>query len=108
MDLREVRMGKVWEWVRNGLALAGILALGMWLGSARTVTAAGYQPVRGVPQFQLTGVDPSSALLVYEPESHAVYVYRAVTVGSNVLSCSYKFQLDRPGAPIQRRSCDLP
>lgn len=97
-------MGKVVAWTRNSVALVGILALGLWLGSGRTVRAASYAP-GGELQFQLTGVNEHSSLLLYDPGSKTVYVYQGATTGNSELYCSFKFQLDRPGGAIQRVNC---
>jgi hypothetical protein len=91
-------------WVRNGLALLGVLALGFWLGPARTVKAAnnGYG---GDMQFQLAGVNDRSSLLLYDPGSKTVYVYQGATTGNSNLQCSFMFQLERPGSAIRRVNC---
>ena len=97
-------MGKAAQWTRNLLALIGVLALGFWLGSGRTVKAAtnGYG---GDLQFQLAGVNEHSSLLVYQPGSKTLYVYQGATTGNSNLPCSFMFQLDRPGNTIQRINC---
>ena len=91
-------------WMRNGLALLGVLALGFWLGSGRLVKAASYSYGSDV-QFQLTGVNEHSSLLLYDPESKTVYVYQGATTGNSDLPCSFMFQLDRPGRPVRRVNC---
>ena len=101
-------MKAVWEWTRNGLALTGVLALGFWLGSGRTVNASSGESSMGDVQFQLTSVGPSSSLLVYQPRTNTVYVYQGATTGNSALQCSYMFQLQRPGDVIRRVSCDVP
>jgi len=98
-------MGKVWEWTKNGLALAGVLALGFWLGSGRTVNASSYQSAGGDVEFQLTGISPTSSLLVYQPGTKTVYVYQAATTGNAALQCSFMFQLEKPGNVIRRIPC---
>jgi len=98
-------MGKVWEWTKNGLALAGVLALGFWLGSGRTVNASSYQSGGGDVEFQLTGISPTSSLLVYQPGTKTVYVYQAATTGNAALQCSFMFQLEKPGNVIRRIPC---
>jgi hypothetical protein len=93
-------------WMRNTLALASVLALGFWLGAGRTVRASGYNG--GDVEFQLTGVDETSSLLVYQPGTRTVYVYRGATTGNAALQCSFMFQLDRPGDVIRRVPCGVP
>ncbi len=98
-------MEKVWKWARNGLALIGLLALGFWLGAGRMVKASSYESGGMGVQFQLAGVNPTSALLVYQPESKTVYVYQGATIGNSALQCSFMFQLERPGDVIRRVPC---
>ncbi len=98
-------MGKVWEWTRDGLAVCGVLALGFWLSSGRTVNASSYQSGGGDVEFQLTGISPTSSLLVYQPGTKTVYVYQGATTGNALLQCSFMFQLDKPGKVIRRIPC---
>jgi hypothetical protein len=98
-------MEKVWEWTRNGLAILGVLALGFWLGSGRTVNASTYQSSTGDVEFQLTGINPTSSLLVYQPGTKTVYVYQGATTGNDALQCSFMFQLNKPGQVIRRIPC---
>jgi hypothetical protein len=100
-------MEKTLMWVRNGLALLGVLALGFWLGAGRTVKASGYDPGGGDVQFQLTGLNETGSLLVYQPSTKAVYVYRGAMVGNSSLQCNFKFQMDRPGGVIYRVPCPV-
>jgi hypothetical protein len=95
------------QWIRNSLALTGVLALGFWFGASHTVKASSYESGDGV-HFQLTGINPDSSLLVYEPGTKTVYVYQAATTGNSALQCSYKFQLTRPGEVIRRVPCAVP
>ena len=99
-------MVKLWEWTRNGLALLGVLAIGLWLGSSRTVKASSSDAGTGV-QFQLTGVSEASSLLVYQPETRTVYVYQGATLGNSNVQCTYKFQMTRPGEVIHRIPCPV-
>jgi hypothetical protein len=98
-------MEKAWGWAKNGLALGGVLALGFWLGSGRAVKASSYSS--GDVEFQLTGISPTSSLLVYQPGTKTVYVYQGATTGNASLQCSFMFQLDRPGNVIRRIPCDV-
>jgi len=99
-------MQQLSEWARNGLALVGVLALGVWLGSGTKVSASSNGAGNSV--FQLTGVSPESSLLVYQPENKTIYVYQAATTGNSAVQCSFKFQLDRPGEVIRRVPCAVP
>lgn len=87
-------------------ALMSVLALGFWLGAGRTVKASSYDSGSDV-QFQLTGIDQTSSLLVYQPGSKTVYVYQGATTGNASLQCSFMFQLDRPGSVIRRVPCQV-
>jgi hypothetical protein len=98
-------MAKVAEWARNLLAIAGVLMLGYWLGSSSHVQAASYSG--SDVEFQLTGVNETSSLLVYQPGTKTVYVYRGATVGGSTLQCSFKYQLGAPGGAIQRMNCPI-
>lgn len=100
-------MGNVAVRMRSGLALLGVLALGFWLGAARTAKASSNYDDVGV-QFQFTDVSPVSSLLVYQPATRTVYVYQGATAGSSALQCSFMFQLTRPGEVIHRNSCGVP
>jgi hypothetical protein len=95
-------MDKVLAWLRNGLAVVGLVALGFWLGSGRGVSA---QAGSGV-QFQLTGVEPGSSLLVYDPGSRNVYVYKGVAMGHSTNDCTYMFQISNLGGEIHRVPCE--
>jgi hypothetical protein len=94
-------------WSRNALAILGVLALGYWFGNTRAVSASSTGSNGFGVQFQLTGINESSSLLVYQPETKTVYVYRGATTGNSALQCSYKYQMDRPGGVIQRTPCDV-
>jgi hypothetical protein len=87
------------------LALVGVLAVGFWLGAGRTVKASSYQSGGGDVEFQLTGINPTSSLLVYQPGTKTVYVYQGATTGNSALQCSFMFQLDKPGNVIRRIPC---
>lgn len=90
------------EWLRNLLAIVGLVAVGFWLGSNNSVKAA-----TSDVEFQLTGVNETSSLLVYQPSNKTVYVYRGATVGGSTVQCSFKYQLSAPGEPIQRVNCPI-
>jgi hypothetical protein len=105
---KEFVMERMATWARNGLALAAVLALGFWLSAGHTVNASSYDTAGNGVQFQLTGVDESSSLLVYQPATKTVYVYRGATTGNSALQCSYMFQLTRPGEVIRRVPCAVP
>jgi hypothetical protein len=96
------KLAKGTEWLRNVPAFVGVVALGYWLGSERAVKAAPSDIA-----FQLVDVKETSSLLVYQPASRSVYVYRGATVGSSALQCSYKYVLDAPGGVIERVPCPV-
>jgi len=96
------------NWTGKGLALVGILALGVWLGAIRSVKASSDESNGQGVQFQLAGISESSALLVYQPETKTVYVYQGATLGNSALQCSYMFRMERPGGVIRRVPCAVP
>jgi hypothetical protein len=98
-------MENVSLWVRNGSLLLCVLAMGYWLGTNGTVKASSSSSNAGDVEFQLTGVNETSSLLVYQPGTKTVYVYRGATTGNSNLQCSFKFQLGTPGGAIQRVPC---
>ena len=100
-------MERVWGWVRNSLALGGVLALGFWLGSGRAVKASSYDSSGMGVQFQLAGINEASSLLVYEPQTRTVYLYQGATLGNANVQCTYKFQMTRPGEVIRRVPCPV-
>ncbi len=107
MTNRVTMIDRAIDWLRNGLAVVGLVTIGYCALSYRqtgsaTVKAAGYG---GDVEFQLTGVNETSSLLVYQPSAKAVYVYRGATVGNGTLQCSYKYVLSSPGEAIQRVNC---
>lgn len=98
-------MGKAAGWVRNFLAILGLLAIGYWLGSSKPVAAASSSD--GDVAFQLSGVNETSSLLVYQAGTKTVYVYRGATVGSSTVQCSFKYTVGAPGAAIHRENCPI-
>jgi hypothetical protein len=95
-------MERAKEWLRNGLALVGVFALGFWMGGARPVHASGDDV-----EFQLQGVSDTSSLLIYHPVTKTVYVYRGAMVGNSALQCNFKFIMDKPGGPVRRENCSV-
>jgi hypothetical protein len=91
--------------LRNALAFGGAVAVGVWLGNGNHVKAA--TSSGGDVVFQLTGANEASSLLVYQPETKSVYVYRGATQGNSTVQCSYKFVLGSPGGAIQRVNCPV-
>lgn len=55
--------------------------------------------------FQLSGIANATALTVYSPSEHTLYVYPAVTQGDSHVSCSFMLHIGRPGEPVDRRNC---
>jgi len=104
-------MTGVVRWLRNGLAAVCALTLSYWLGANRplkpTVYAASSSASQDEPQFQLTSVNQTSSLLVYQPDTKTIYVYQGATTGNSSVQCSYKFQLGKPGGAIQRVPCPV-
>jgi hypothetical protein len=93
-------MERAKELMRSLLALAGVFALGYWLAGARAVHASSDDV-----QFELQGVNESSSLLVYQPSTRTVYVYRGAMVGNSALQCNFMFQMTKPGGVVHRENC---
>jgi hypothetical protein len=55
--------------------------------------------------FQLSGIGPTSALTVYNPVEHVLYVYQGVTQGESHVNCSFSLRISRPGAAVERKNC---
>ena len=100
--VQEVKMEQMQKLVRDLLAVAGVFALGYWVASGRTVQASSDDV-----QFALQGVNESSSLLVYQPATKTVYVYRAAMVGNSTLQCSFKFEMTKPGEIVRRENCPV-
>jgi hypothetical protein len=92
--------------LRNGLAVVGLVSIGFWAGNGGIVKAASSASGSDV-EFQLTGVNETSSLLVYQPSTKTVYVYRGATVGGSTLQCSFKYLMGAPGDAIQRVNCPV-
>jgi hypothetical protein len=103
----EDRMNQLTRWLKDGLPLLTILALAYWLGVTRPSRSTVYAANQLDPQFQLTTVNQTSSLLVYQPDTKTIYVYQGATTGNSAVQCSFKFQLDRPGGVIQRVPCPV-
>ena len=95
-------MDKARLWMRDLLAVVGMLALGSWLAGGRAVQAASEDVL-----FQLQGVDKTSSLLVYQPSTKTVYLYQGAMVGNAALQCNYMFQMGKPGGVIHRQPCAI-
>jgi hypothetical protein len=93
-------MAKAKELLRNALAMAAFFALGYWLAGAKSVHASSDDV-----QFELQGVNENSSLLVYQPSTKTVYVYRGAMVGNSALQCNFMFQMTKPGGVIHRENC---
>lgn len=94
-------------WVRNVLALVGLLILGYWFGASGTVKASSGSAGWSDVEFQLANVNEHNSLLVYQPATKTVYVYQGATTGNSNLQCSFKYQLGAPGGAIQRIPCPV-
>jgi hypothetical protein len=55
--------------------------------------------------FQLSGIGPNTALTIYNPNEHTLYVYPEVTQGNTHVNCSFTLHMSRPGAPLDRQNC---
>jgi hypothetical protein len=55
--------------------------------------------------FQLSGIGPNTALIVYNSLERTLYVYPEVTQGTTHVNCSFMLHISRPGAPVDRQNC---
>jgi len=98
-------MEKAKELTRNLLALIGVFTLGYWLAAVNPIYASSDHASGDDVQFELQGVNEASSLLVYQPSTRTVYVYRGAMVGNSALQCNFKFELTKPGGVIHRENC---
>ena len=102
MHMREKYL-KYRGWIWNVVLIAGAFGLGWWVHSGVRVQAQ----TTGDVFFQIKGIGPESALMLYYPDQQAIYVYQSVLTGNSFLPCTYKFQLGKPGAPVTRHICPV-
>ena len=102
--------------VRNALLLAAAAATGWWARGVRVspVLAQGdgeHGSNRSSGSdglaFQLSGVNPETALTIWNPSNHTLYIYQGAVMGNSNVNCSFSFHVDRAGAPIQRQNCPI-
>ena len=90
-------------WIMNALLLGTAFTLGWWMHSGARVQAQS----TGDVFFQIKGIGPESSMMLYYPDKNAIYVYQGIIMGNSFLTCNYKFQLGKPGAPITRHVCPI-
>jgi hypothetical protein len=99
------------RFVLRDLALVCVaVVIGWWLrGAGTTVLARGESSstTEGNLAFQLTGVAPETALTLYNPANHTLYVYPHIGQANSHISCSYSFSIPTPGAAIERSNCPM-
>jgi hypothetical protein len=94
--------------VRDLMLVCFAVAIGWWARGAGTAVLARSEASSTTEDnlaFQLSGVAPETALTVYNPGNHTLYVYPRVGQGNSHISCGYSFSIPRPGAPIDRSNC---
>lgn len=89
-------------WLLRAFFIIAAFGAGNWFANARAVHASSDDV-----QFELQGVSENSSLLVYQPSTRTVYVYRGAMTGSSTLQCNFQFQLTRPGGVIRRENCQV-
>jgi hypothetical protein len=100
-------MNHLTRWLKAALPMLALIALAYWLGVTHPARSTVYAANQTDPQFQLTTVNQSSSLLVYQPDTKTIYVYQGATTGNSAVQCSFKFQLGRPGGVIERVPCPV-
>ena len=112
MELNTKQVGRldrvrIWArsrfWLWNVPLLVGAFSLGWWMHSGTRVQAQS----TGDVFFQIKGIGPESALMLYYPDKQAIYVYQGILTGNSYMGCTYKFQLGKPGTPITRHVCPI-
>ena len=93
---------------RMTLLAAAFLGAGWWLrGLALPAVHAQRTGEDSGLAFQLSGIGPETALTVWNASNRTLYVYQGAVAGSSNVNCSFSFQIERPGAPIQRHNCPI-
>ena len=90
-------------WIWNVVLMAVAFVIGWWAHGGQRLQAQS----TGDVFFQLKGISPDNALILYYPDQQAIYVYQGVLTGNSFLPCTYKFQLGKPGAPVNRNICPV-
>ena len=90
----------------KSLLLLAVGACGWWVRGVHLppVLAQGGD---GGLAFQLSGIGPDTALTVWNPSNHTLYLYQGAVLGHSSVNCTYSFKIERPGAPIQRQNCPV-
>jgi hypothetical protein len=90
--------------LREALIALAALSLGWWAHTSPVrVHAAEPTDLR----FELSGFGPTTALSVYNPTDHTIYVYQNAIAGNSRVQCTYSFHLGRLGGPIDRQNCPI-
>jgi hypothetical protein len=96
--------------LRDLVLVCAAVAVGWWVrGAGTTVLARGESSstTEGNLAFQLTGVAPETALTLYNPGNHTLYVYPRISQANSHISCGYSFSIPSPGGPIERSNCPM-
>lgn len=89
------------------------LAVGWWCRGAGDPVHAQYSSnthdTTSEPtlSFQLSPINRDTALSIYNPSNHTLYVYPAVQTGNSYVNCEFSFRIGKPGEPIQRQNCPV-
>jgi hypothetical protein len=107
-------MMRVGALVRGLVVVCVAVAVGWWLRGAGTPVLAqrssGSSSARGGDEglaFQMTGTGPEALLTVYNPDNHTLYMYPRIGAGSSTINCAYSFTVTAPGAPMERKNCQV-
>ena len=96
--------------LRDLALLSFALVLGWWAHGTATVHAKSSDHSSAdepTPDFQLSPINRDTALTIYNPANHTLYVYPAVQTGSSNINCEFSLHVAKPGAPIQRENCAI-
>jgi hypothetical protein len=101
--------------VRDLALVATVVSVGWWFRDAampvQAQRSSSSSSSRGSGDaslmFQLSGVGAETALTVYNPANHTLYVYPRVGTGNSHINCEFSFTIANPGAPIERQNCPV-
>ena len=106
--------------LRTALTVSAALALGYAAHSIPTLLHRGLPVVQAQSRgtqghaqagddfgFQFGSITPPAALTLYSPSEHTLYVYTGVNDGNSHISCAFMLHVTQPGAPIDRKNCDI-
>lgn len=96
------------SFLRNALVLVAALALGWWMRGANAPVLAQRGSATSSSEnlaFQMIGTGPDSSLVLYNRQTHELYVYARAGAGASMVPCTYSLLVTEPGLPLKRTNC---